>query len=258
MNFKLNKDIGEQLLSGNIKYKDYKNYTTQINNRVNYIINEIAKTVGYTVTYWNYDNSSSEYDDEQEFDIDKYSSDTSLNIESNIKNEQFRKYYYKFPSKWLFEDFEAILFEEYQLFENKKLELLNKSKIDEENTKKKNNLINKKLDEMKKSIFAKLTLEEILYVSISKPTMNFKNNNEELSKLKYVATQILKDFNFSNFNNTKDAMLAIKEKVNATFEDVEYRQLILSYIGSNYNDYKVRHISDLPININNKTSRIKI
>lgn len=257
MNYKLNKDIGEQLLSGNIKYKDYKNCATQIYNRITYIIDEIAKTVGYTVHEWNYNNNSEDPAD-TEFDVEEYSINTSLMIDSNIKDDQFRKYYDNFPSKWLFEDFEHILLNEYQQFENKKIEILNKKKQEEEKTKIKNNLIDRKIDEIRESIFSKLTLEEILYISISVPKINFKNNHENLINLKYVTKHLLSDFNFSNFNNTKDTMLAIKEKVNAAIEDVEIRQLILSYIGSNYKEFQIRHLSDIPMETKPKSTKVKI
>ena len=163
------------LLDENTSVKTFKDLSSLASQRFNYIIQTMSNIVGRKVEWFDYDNEGGNEYSPGYFDTILYSSNISFVGEFKIlKNPDFTKYDYSFPTSWLYQDFEQNLTDELNLFIDKKNLSLNIKK-------QKESQIKESIDQNKESVLSKLTEEEKMFIFFNSPEAIEENKKQNSS-----------------------------------------------------------------------------
>ena len=152
-NYKLSEEQYQALLDENTSIKKYNEIFDQANKRFVYIVMELDKIIGRERDSLDDldkpDHSRAAFFKEEMFYDSPYNS---------LRNENFDKYDYFFPTSWLKEDFEDQVKQEVSEFEAEENAAKNARKLVEKKVK-------TDMASMKEQITAKLTPEELAYIN---------------------------------------------------------------------------------------------
>lgn len=144
--FRLTKEEFLKLYDDSISKKEYKDTLNKISNRINYMLREIMST---QLEWWDFYGSG-------DFNPEIYKLDDTITVEGEfVIPEPYE--YSDFPIRWLWEDFEDEFKSDVETHKRQK-------ELEKQKAKEKREKLKIKKAEMKETISAKLTEEELKFI----------------------------------------------------------------------------------------------
>lgn len=185
----LNQIVFKHFLADELTVKQVKALETQIASRFNYIVHKIAEITQRQVDWYDYDNTTDDYDynSHGEFDTDAYKQNVGYTGEFSTLFAQmprFEGYDNEFPTKWFYSNFEVQVKNERDAFLNEQ------KRLEDEKIKGKNFEV-EEMQKVRESIMKKLSPEELAYISFVKLEDVRKNKVQAKAKVsKTVACEV--------------------------------------------------------------------
>ena len=175
-NYKLTQEQFNQLIDQNTSRKTFKDLSSLVTCRFDYIINKMASIIGFEVDWYDYANEGG--NDEYSlghFDPEAYASKISFTgVFKKHKNPEFDKYSFSFPTSWLYQDFENSLVSEVNQFIQKK-ELVKQQKQQAQQQ------LQQNVDTTKQNILSKLSDDEKKFIFFNSPEAVQQNKQKDVS-----------------------------------------------------------------------------
>lgn len=174
-NYKLTQEQFNQLIDQNTSRKTFKDLSSLVTCRFDYIINKMASIIGFEVDWYDYANEGGNEHSLGHFDPEAYASKISFTgVFKKHKNPEFDKYSFSFPTSWLYQDFENSLVSEVNQFIQKK-ELVKQQKQQEQQQ------LQHSVDTTKQNILSKLSDDEKNFIFFNSPEAVQQNKQKDVS-----------------------------------------------------------------------------
>jgi len=174
-NYKLTQEQFNQLIDQNTSRKTFKDLSSLVTFRFDYIINKMASIIGFEVDWYDYANEGGNEHSLGHFDPEAYASKISFTgVFKKHKNPEFDKYSFSFPTSWLYQDFENSLVSEVNQFIQKK-ELVKQQKQQEQQQ------LQHSVDTTKQNILSKLSDDEKNFIFFNSPEAVQQNKQKDVS-----------------------------------------------------------------------------
>ena len=174
-NYKLTQEQFNQLIDENTSRKTFKELSSLVTCRFDYIINKMASIIGFEVEWYDYANEGGNEPSLGYFDPEKYASEISFTgVFKKHRNPEFDKYSFSFPTSWLFQDFENSLISEVNQFIQKK-ELVKQQKQQAQQQ------LQQNVDITKQNILSKLSDDEKKFIFFNSPEAVQQNKQKDVS-----------------------------------------------------------------------------
>ena len=174
-NYKLTQEQFNQLIDQNTSRKTFKDLSSLVTCRFDYIINKMASIIGFEVDWYDYANEGGNEHSLGHFDPEAYASKISFTgVFKKHKNPEFDKYSFSFPTSWLYQDFENSLVSEFNQFIQKK-ELVKQQKQQEQQQ------LQHSVDTTKQNILSKLSDDEKNFIFFNSPEAVQQNKQKDVS-----------------------------------------------------------------------------
>ena len=174
-NYKLTQEQFNQLIDENTSRKTFKDLSSLVTCRFDYIINKMASIIGFEVDWYDYANEGGNEHSLGHFDPEAYASKISFTgVFKKHKNPEFDKYSFSFPTSWLFQDFENSLISEVNQFIQKK-ELVKQQKQQAQQQ------LQQNVDITKQNILSKLSDDEKKFIFFNSPEAFQQNKQKDVS-----------------------------------------------------------------------------
>lgn len=171
-NYKLTQEQFNQLIDQNTSRKTFKELSSLVTCRFDYIINKMASIIGFEVDWYDYANEGGNEPSLGHFDPEAYASKISFTgVFKKHKNPEFDKYNFSFPTSWLYQDFENSLVSEVNQFIQKK-ELV-KQQYQQQ--------LQHSVDTTKQNILSKLSDDEKIFIFFNSPEAVQQNKQKDVS-----------------------------------------------------------------------------
>ena len=174
-NYKLTQEQFNQLIDENTSRKTFKDLSSLVTCRFDYIINKMASIIGFEVDWYDYANEGGNEHSLGHFDPEAYASKISFTgVFKKHKNPEFDKYSFSFPTSWLYQDFENSLVSEVNQFIQKK-ELVKQQKQQAQQQ------LQQNVDITKQNILSKLSDDEKKFIFFNSPEAFQQNKQKDVS-----------------------------------------------------------------------------
>ena len=174
-NYKLTQEQFNQLIDENTSRKTFKDLSSLVTCRFDYIINKMASIIGFEVDWYDYANEGGNEPSLGHFDPEAYASKISFTgVFKKHKNPEFDKYNFSFPTSWLYQDFENSLVSEVNQFIQKK-ELVKQQKQQAQQQ------LQQNVDTTKQNILSKLSDDEKKFIFFNSPEAVQQNKQKDVS-----------------------------------------------------------------------------